>query len=204
MLRADTVTQSTLELLKNIQQIPLFQELRLVGGTALALQLGHRISVDLDFFGNLETDTDIVLDELKSNGFEIIPHKISKNIKIFTINDVKVDFVNYQYKWLDDAIIDESVTMAGLKDIAAMKLNAVSGRGTKKDFVDIYFLLKYFSLTEMMTLFEEKYHDGSSFLVTKSLNYFGDAEKDAMPKMLIPVDWEEIKTTIKKAVESID
>jgi hypothetical protein len=77
-----------------------------------------------------------------------------------------------------------------------MKLAAITGRGAKKDFTDLYFLLKQFSLNEMLELYDQKYADGSIFMVLKSLVYFEDAEKDEMPEMLDKVSWNQIKKTI--------
>jgi glutamate synthase domain-containing protein 1 len=81
-----------------------------------------------------------------------------------------------------------------------MKLAAVAGRGSKKDFIDIYFLLKEFSLSELLAFYNQKYSDGSSFMVLKSLTYFNDADDDPNPVMLIPTSWEQVKTYIAKEV----
>lgn len=204
MLHTTTVAGSTLVLLKKIQQMPLFSQLRLVGGTALSLQLGHRLSIDLDFFGKFDVAFEEVESELLMAGFKIDPYNKSKNIKQLAINDVKVDFVNYRYDWMDAAIEEDHIIMAGLKDIAAMKLSAITGRGTKKDFVDIYFLLQHFSLQEMLNLYTTKYPDGSLFPVMLSLCYFTDAETTPMPEMLIPVTWEEVKSKIRNEIEQFE
>ena len=204
MLHIATVAEPTLVLLKKIQQIPFFADLRLVGGTALALQLGHRMSIDLDFFGKFDVAFEEVESELMMNGFKIDPYNKSKNIKQLAVDGVKVDFVNYRYDWIDDMIEEGGIKMAGLKDIAAIKLSAVTGRGTKKDFVDIYFLLQHFTLKEMLDLYVSKYTDGSLFPVMLSLSYFVDAEITPMPEMLIPVQWHDVKATIREAIEAFD
>lgn len=204
MLHIVTVAEPTLVLLKKIQQIPFFADLRLVGGTALALQLGHRMSIDLDFFGKFDVAFEEVESELMMNGFKIDPYNKSKNIKQLAVDGVKVDFVNYRYDWIDDMIEEDGIKMAGLKDIAAMKLSAVPGRGTKKDFVDIYFLLQHFTLKEMLDLYVSKYTDDSLFPVMLSLSYFVDAEITPMPEMLIPVQWHDVKATIREAIEAFD
>ena len=95
-------------------------------------------------------------------------------------------------------VIEDGLRLAGLKDIAAMKLAAVTGRGTKKDFIDIYFLLQQFSLKEMMEFYTKKYADGSTFLVLKSLTYFEDAEPEQEPVMFNNISWAPIKETILK------
>lgn len=102
--------------------------------------------------------------------------KKSKNILVYTVGNIKVDFVNYRYKWLTDPLIENEIKLASMQDIGAMKLNAIAGRGSKKDFVDLYFLLERFSLKELIDFYKEKYPDGSEFLVLKSLSYFEDAD----------------------------
>ena len=204
MLHAIAVAEPTLALLRKIQQIPLFGDFRLVGGTALALQLGHRVSVDLDFFGKFETKFEEIENELLEIGCTIDPYNKSKNIKQLAVDGIKVDFVNYRYEWIDIVIEEDEIKMAGLKDIAAMKLSAITGRGTKKDFVDVYFLLQHFTLQEMLNLYAKKYMNASLFPVMLSLSYFTDAEAMPMPEMLIPVEWDNIKTTIRKAIEDFD
>ena len=100
-------------------------------------------------------------------------------------------------------ITDCGVKLAGLKDIAAMKIAAITNRGTKKDFIDIYFLLNHFSLKEIMDFYLAKYPDSSSFLSYKSLSYFVDADNQVMPKMLIPANWEKVKKRIITEVKKI-
>jgi hypothetical protein len=203
MLQTFTVEDSTFVLLKKLQQIPMLNGLRLVGGTALALQLGHRHSIDLDLFGEIDVDSRQIAKELESNDLDVIIDRETDSIKMFRINGVKVDIVKYPVTWLEPSIETEEVRMAGLKDIAGMKLNAVANRGTKKDFVDFYFLLHHFSLEQMLDFFVEKYPRNSLFAVVKSLTYFEDAEKDAMPKMFTKVSWEKIKSKIGEAVKKI-
>jgi hypothetical protein len=86
--------------------------------------------------------------------------------------------------------------MISQPDIAAMKLNAIAGRGSRKDFIDLYFLLRSYSISEMMEFYQRKYPDGSAFLVLKSLSYFDDAEADVQPRMLANVEWRDIKNKI--------
>ncbi|GHT27183.1 hypothetical protein AGMMS4957_22430 [Bacteroidia bacterium] len=184
-----------------MQHEPLLSELRLVGGTALALQLGHRHSVDLDFFGAFKEGIGEQMEEqLKRNGFDARLDYDSKNIKTFAVEGIKVDFVNYPVDWLEPPIEDEGVRMAGLKDIAAMKLLAITNRGRKKDFIDFYFLLQHFTLSQMLDFFLTKYRGNTTFNVMRSLCYFADAENDDMPKMFVGVTWDEIKSTIRAVV----
>jgi len=201
MLRTDTLEKSTLDLLKKLQKISLLSELRLVGGTALALQLGHRRSVDLDFFGPIDADGLQIADEMYSAGLDdIVKIRDTRTIKIYFVNKIKVDIVSYHYKWLAPPIEADNVKLADIKDIAAMKLAAITNRGTKKDFIDIFFLLQQFTVKQMIKMYEQKYTDGSIFNVLRSLTYFEDAEKDIMPEMYIPVDWTQVKQTVREAV----
>ena len=199
MLQLSTIDPSTLELLKKLMTFKEFSEMRLVGGTALALQIGHRRSVDLDFFGKIDFENIYTANTFKSFS-KVITLKSSKNINIFSIDDVKVDFVNYTYPWLKSEILIEGLRLAGIPDIAAMKLAAVTGRGSRKDFIDIYFLLKRFSLKQMIGFYNNKFYDGSEYMVLKSLTYFDDAEGDYSIDLIHKVSWTKVKKSILNAV----
>jgi predicted nucleotidyltransferase component of viral defense system len=183
--------------------MPLLSGTRLVGGTSLALQYGHRNSVDLDFFGSLDDDFIAFRDGLESIGHVSII-KETQTIRIYDIDGVKIDFVDYsRYPWLADAIEEDGLRLASPKDIAAMKVNAIEGRGTRKDFVDIYFLLQHYSLNEILGFYQKKYPEHSLFRALMSLSYFDDAEKQMMPKMYAPDSWDTMKAYIIKEVENI-
>lgn len=199
MLSYQTVNAHTLELLRRLMAEPMFASLRLVGGTALALQYGHRNSIDLDFFGQLDDDAEEVKAILRKHG-KLSVIKESRNIKIYLLNNIKVDFVNYNYSWIDAPVVEEQIKLASPKDIAAMKINAIEGRGTKKDFIDIYFLLQHYTLHEILTFYQQKYPENSIFRALMSLSYFEDAETQIMPVMYVPISWDEIKTTIQSQV----
>ena len=154
MLHTFTIGESTLVLLKRLQQIPMLSDLRLVGGTALALQLGHRNSVDLDLFGVIDKTIEQIAEELRERGLSIQEEYASKIIKMFMVNGVKVDIVGNHFHWFTPPVEIDGVSMAGLQDIAAMKLNAITGRGRKKDFIDLYFLMQHFTLKQMLELYE--------------------------------------------------
>jgi len=199
MLHVETVDDHTLDLLRNIQRNPYFQGTRLVGGTALALQIGHRKSIDLDFFSMTGLDPDEANQELQAYG-PVSIRSSSRRIHRFMVRGVQVDFVHYTYPWLEEPVATEGVRLASCRDIAAMKLAAVTNRGTRKDFVDIAFLLAQFTLPEMMSLYCRKFVDGSPFTVLKSLVYFSDAEEDPMPNILVPFDWTAAREHITAAV----
>ena len=200
MLHYNTVNTKTLELLNKIQSVDIFKNLRLVGGTSLALQIGHRESIDLDFFGELNIDKFEILSALNNIG-KVQIKQSTKNINIFSVNEIKVDIVNYPYPWLEKTHLEDKLKLAGKSDIAAMKLSAITGRGSKKDFIDLYFLLQEYTLMEIIKFYEQKYHDGSTFLVLRSLVYFDDADQEPMPKMLKIVDWHKVKEVIRKKLK---
>lgn len=202
MLSYHTVEPHTLELLKRLSGKDFLSESRLVGGTALALQYGHRMSVDLDFFGKIETDNIDIKEQLQDVG-KLSVIKESRNINVFVIDGVKVDFINYPYQWIDEAVVDETVLLASPRDIAAMKVNAIEGRGSKKNFIDLYFLLQHYSIQDILGFYAKKYPEYSIFRALMSLTYFEDAESQFMPKMFTNVSWEDIKNTLRKAVAEV-
>lgn len=197
MLQTQTVSPECLELLKQISESDFFSDFVLVGGTSLALQIGHRDSIDLDFFGEKEIDEELYVENLEQFGSVKIL-KVSKNILITSINGIKTDFVNYTYPWLSERKHEGKIRLSSKEDIAAMKLNAISGRGSKKDFIDLYFLLNEFSLEEMINFYREKYTRHSEFGMLKSITYFDDANEENEPKMFKDFDWEVCKQKIRE------
>lgn len=195
MLQTQTISKECLELLNKIMKSEVFSDFILVGRTALALQLGHRNSVDLDLFGYCEIDEILFINELKKFGKVKLLNK-TKNILTVSVNNIKVDVVNYTYSFLDQPIFENTVRIVTKKDIAAMKLNAISGRGSRKDFIDLYFLLKFFSLDEMIRFYDDRYEEGSYMLVLKSLSYFEDADLQESPIMFSEFDWNQAKEKI--------
>ena len=195
MLSYKTIEPHTLELLKKLTP-------ELFGGTALALQYGHRMSIDLNFFGDIEEDSIAIRDILRSIG-PISVYKETTNIKIYSVNGIKVDFVNYKYPWIDSVIKKDGLRLASPKDIAAMKINAIEGRGTKKDFIDMYFLLQHYTLDDILKFYAEKYPENSVFRGLMSLSYFEDAEDELMPKMFSNIQWDDMKQFILDKVATI-
>jgi len=150
-------------------------------------------------FGNRPIDEEKFISKIETIGrFEIF--KRSKNIIISSINEVKTDFVNYKYPLIDNIKIIEDIRFVSKKDIAAMKLNAIAGRGSKKDFIYLYFLLKEFSMRKVLDFYTQKYFDDSEFMVVKSLTYFTEAEEQPQPKMFKDFNWEACK---KKIIEEV-
>lgn len=201
MLQLQTVAPDTLELLKTIDSKPEMKGFRLVGGTALALQYGHRQSVDLDFFGSPTVSQEDTIDVLSSLGNITIHNRTDKILQV-VLRGIKVDVIDYsRYGWIDPPVVDDGIVLASPRDIAAMKINAIEGRGSRKDFVDIYMLLQHYTLGELLDFYSMKYPNYSIFRALLSLTYFDDAETQAMPKTFIPQTWEEIKAYISDKVK---
>ncbi|MEZ4771749.1 MAG: nucleotidyl transferase AbiEii/AbiGii toxin family protein [Bacteroidia bacterium] len=179
-----------------------FNNYSLAGGTALALQIGHRISVDLDFFGKQELVTEDLFQVFSDlGGYQLLSQ--GKNILIVNIRDIKVDVINYRYDLLEPTFSIDGLRLYSLADIAAMKLAAITGRGKKRDFFDLFFLLKKYSLGEILDFYQRKYPDGSVFLVAKSLVYFEDADTDEDPILLEDAEWEMVKQRIRQEVKNL-
>lgn len=172
-----------------------------MGGTALALQIGHRKSVDIDLFMSDTIDVNDLLAAIRTFTDEVTLLSSSRTMRFLRVNNVKVDVVAYPYKWIDEPVIEDEIMLASIKDIAAMKIFAITNRGTKKDFIDLYFLLQHFTFQEIIELYKTKYPDAIMFTTLKSLVYFEDAEPEPIPYMFENVSWEQVKTTISKLVQ---
>jgi predicted nucleotidyltransferase component of viral defense system len=179
-------------------KIPELEDFRLVGGTSLALQYGHRNSIDIDLFADKSFD-EIDLARVLSQ-FDKVQNLLStKYIKTYLINDIKVDIVNYSYPWIGKLLIEDHIRMADVVDIAAMKINAITNRGSKKDFYDLDMILDHYTLKDILEFYQKKYYDGTVFMALKSLTYFVDAEVEEDPELLVGQDWEAVKAKVKSA-----
>lgn len=199
MLSYQTIEPYTLELLRLLMKEPSLAETRLVEGTSLALQYGHRSSVDLDLFGQINTSSETLLRTFGQWG-EVEKLNSGDKIKCFRINNVKVDIVDYDCPWIDEVVTEDGLRLASPIDIAAMKIYAIENRGSRKDFIDMYFLLKHYSLSEILQFYKRKYPEHSEFVALRSLTYFEDAETYGIPPIFAEMDWEELKRSIIKAV----
>ncbi|TAK35720.1 MAG: hypothetical protein EPO28_14320 [Saprospiraceae bacterium] len=201
MLHRTAALPATLELLKNIMAKPALSGFYLAGGTSLALQTGHRLSRDLDFFGKRPFEAQEILDEMHGLGPVSLMSQ-SKNILILNVREVKVDFVNYRYPVIAPPVEEAGMRLLSTQDIGAMKLAAVAGRGRKRDFYDLYFLLQQYSLPELMRFYLQKFDDGSEFMVVRSLTYFEDASQDEEVTLLKgKVKWDAVKMAISREVK---
>lgn len=169
----------------------------LAGGTCLALQLGHRISIDFDFFTkedfNEASRLALINALKKERSFELIENK--QDTLHVRLNHVLLSFFHYPYKILMPMLLWQGVHIAQVEDVAPMKLNAIMGRGSKKDFIDLFMISKKIGLKKIFDLSIKKFPEHPSFYLqaARALVFFEDAEREPMPKMLIPIDWKEIK-----------
>lgn len=199
-------TKERLALLAEREILP--EQTYLAGGTAIALWLGHRISYDLDFFALQEFDVEKLTKNLKA----IKDFKLSKSdwqTVMGSFPEVKFSCFYYQYPLVDQPTDFEGIKIAGPKDLLASKIAAVSSRGTKRDFVDIYYILKNdpsVSLSEALKLYDQRFQKLASnkLHIVKSLDYFADADADNDPKMLTDdYSWEKIKEFFRQETKKI-
>lgn len=172
----------------------------LIGGTAIALHLGHRQSVDLDFVSEGPIDTLSLRQELSQCGDFVLDVE-SKNTLHGALDQVKVSLMTYVYPRLDEPVVFDGIQVAGLRDLAAMKLDTLAARGKRRDFVDVYAIAQTgVPLQEMKTWFEQKYQGLQYNLMhlIKSMTYFEDAENDPEPVYITPIVWDQVKTFFLK------
>jgi len=202
MLQYRTIYPTTLELLKKLMQLKELSDFFLVGGTALSLQLGQRISIDLDLFTQKDFDTKKTLNVL-NNLFEIRDlteqsNTLNLNI-IFPENSgnlIKIDLIKYSYPLINPIFEEDTIRLLSIEDIIPMKLSAVAGRGSKKDFYDIHYLLNNYNFEQMFHLFEQKFPNANKFHILKSLTYFEDADLEPDPQTIDKSNWSKIKKEI--------
>lgn len=196
MLRKETVEPATLGLLRAIVAEPHFNQFRLVGGTALSLLLGHRKSIDLDLFTDIPLDIDRMQWELEDKFGHIDVRNARQNIFQCVVNNVKIDFVSVKDQFTNPVNIIDGIPFADIKDLIALKLNAVKGRGVKKDFWDVARLLKEFSFNDLFTFYHDRYNYDDTFAVVRSVIYFEDAESTIEPESLDGTTWDDVKAII--------
>jgi len=174
MLRKETVSAGTLGVLEDLMRDENLKDFFLVGGTALSLQIGHRISIDLDMFSQNPFDDNILLEYLESKfAFESNFH--NKNTLKGKIDNTEVDFITHAYPLVDKLQIIEGIRIASMKDIVAMKFNAIEGNATRlKDFIDVAYISSYLSWNDMVKSYMTKYPSRNPFSILKAIAYHND------------------------------
>ena len=178
----------------------------LAGGTALALHLGHRRSLDLDWFrtGRIP-DAMTLATAIREEGIPLVVRQVALGTLNGSVSRIPVSFFEYQYPLLQKGILwsEAGCRLASLRDIACMKLSAIAQRGHKKDFVDLYALgMKSFSLKQMLSFYQKKFSLKDIGHVVFALTYFDDADKERMPVMAWRTQWKTIRATIQAWVKA--
>jgi hypothetical protein len=194
----EAVTPEARDLLALLGQLPLLRPFYLAGGTALALRLGHRISQDLDLFANIETLDDHlrrgIVDELrKGHAVDLLQDSVLG--LVLKVDGQPVSFFSYGYPLLAPTDLVSDIQVAGVLDIGLMKLDAIAGRGTRKDFYDLYFIASHIPLGELFARSSDKYPQSRGFgmRVLTALVDFDIADQQDEPTMLRPVQWDQVK-----------
>jgi hypothetical protein len=183
----------------------ILKEAYLAGGTGAALQLGHRVSVDLDFFTAKEFVPKIFSAELSKLG-SFDEEQANKGTVLGKFDKLRFSLFIYEYPLLFPPLKYLALNIADIRDIAAMKLDAIATRGAKRDFIDLYFICKSnYNLTELLDFYNRKFGTLASNLIhiQKSLVFFNDADSDEMPRMLEAVKWEKVKKYFENEVKKV-
>lgn len=196
---------------KRLEIIPLLNffksDFYLAGGTGLALQLGHRDSIDFDYFSPRDIDTKKLFTKVKEvfNGHKIIKVQEEKNtLTVFIDSNIKLSFFTYKYKLLEKLINEPYFKIASILDIACMKLAAIVSRATNKDYIDLYFILKEKSLKDVLGKLNKKMPELDINLVLKSLVYFEDINKEKIKfKNNKNIDWQAIEVFFEKEIKKV-
>lgn len=202
MPHREAVEIAILELIKSLQDKKYLKDFYLVGGTALALYLGHRRSIDIDLFSNASFDASGLLENIHQD----FPYQLSftaNNTLKGNINNIKVDFLAHRYDYILEPSIITGIAMLSIQDITAMKLNAIATSGQRsKDFIDIYYLLEHFELEAMLTFFKTKYKQQNDTFILKSLIYFDEVDLTDWPVMIKNpnLKWTEVKKRLNTNV----
>lgn len=201
----DILPSQQRRLLDNLGPVVTNDGFYLAGGTAVALYLGHRRSIDLDWFTSDTFPEPMQYAEvLRQEGIPFEVRDTARGTLHGNSNGVKVSFLRYTYRLLDElqSTPELPCEIASLRDLACMKLSAVASRGTKKDFVDIWALGEHgFSLPEMVSWYQEKYQTDDVSHILAALSYFDDVKPEPMPEMVWSGDWPDIKETIQQRVK---
>jgi len=194
------IEPQTLKLFKTLQSDEALQSFFLVGGTSLALQIGHRLSVDLDLFSLDEFDTQNLQNHLTAQ-YGFFTDFIAKNTLKGFISGVKVDFITHSYPLVNPLLKEGNLRLASTLDIAAMKLNAIGHNGNRqKDFYDMYYLLETHSLNDMLEAYSQKYINSNPVIPLKGITYFEDIDfKIEHPILKRPIIFQDVKNRLIEA-----
>ena len=201
MLRFDAIPATVRELLERLASVPALASFALAGGTSLALRFGHRLSVDLDFFTREPFSPEELFVSLSLSDTTVVGR--SQNTLTLDARGTKLDFLRHGYPLLVPVESIDGVQLLSVPDVAAMKLNAIANRGSKKDFFDLCELAKTHSLSTMLEWFEEKYQNSDRFIVLRSLAWFEDAEMEPDPISMSGLSWDHAKIEVSSMLRAL-
>jgi predicted nucleotidyltransferase component of viral defense system len=203
MIYKNVLSSQQLDLLNKLDN--LLPDCYMAGGTALALQLGHRTSLDFDFYTHHHIETEKILARLQERFTKLKVQRVVKDTLILEVDGISFSLFYYPYDLIKPPISFNNIYLASTEDIAAMKMVAISMRGKRRDFIDTYYLLKKFSLDEIIKFTIKKYPSYQPMVILKGLIYFKDAEEDDISRNIKIFDsnfsWEAVKNKISKEVE---
>lgn len=202
MLHQEIVEATTLELIKSLQKKEYLNDFYLVGGTALALFLCHRKSVDIDLFSNHDFDAQQLLENIHQD-FQYELFFTAKNTLKGSIEGIKTDFLAHRYDYVSDPVTSSGIRLLSIQDIIAMKINAITTSGQRsKDFIDIYYLLEQYEIGEMLSFYKTKYGQQHDTFVLKSLIYFNEVDLSDWPVMIKNpgLKWSAVKKRLDQKV----
>jgi len=202
MLPTNAIEAPILELIKSLQSKPYLKGFYLVGGTALALYIGHRKSVDIDLFSNFDFDAAGLLEQIHQDFSYQLFYSASNTLK-GCIGNINVDILAHRYKLIAEPEVVQGLGILSVPDIIAMKLNAIATSGQRsKDFIDIYYLLKKYNVGKMLEFYQEKYKQQNVAFVLKSLIYFDDVDLADWPVLIEnpTLKWADVKKRIEEVV----
>lgn len=203
MLHTETVTGEAFELLKKLMKDSKLTDFNLAGGTALALLMGHRKSIDLDLFTSKPFDTKKIENHLTDEYNFMVDYSETNTLK-GDINGLKVDFITHNYPFIESLSLKDEIRFYGVKDIAAMKLSAIADNGTRlKDFVDIACLSTKMSLKEMLESYRYKYANTSTYRALKGLSYYEDVKfKEPIEMVNGHYEWSRIEKRLQNMIRN--
>lgn len=204
----EAITPDCRQALATLRSLSVMRAFYLAGGTGLALQLGHRLSTDLDWFSASNPLTELEREALLRNlqeaaEFELVSEQ--DGVLIGRMEGADVSFLYQPHTLLEPVLDFRGLQLASPTDIGLLKLAAINSRGTRRDFVDLYCLREVAPLERLFELAEIKYADRPSFLTisVRALTYFADAEQQPMPRMYQATSWEDVRRYCEEAAQRL-
>ena len=200
-MHLEVLNPQLLEIIQSVCADPEFSQFRLGGGSALALQLGHRKSVDAGFVAENFFDVDYFIALLEKKFTSITDVNSGKHGLFFKVSGIKVDLLSWNITFIRNAVKFDNLILADVEEIIAMKLFSILQRGEKKDYMDIASLLDHYSLRQMITFYKERHNGSDDLLVIRYLSSYSDIEQQPEPVMLNGLDWKKCKAKLINAIQ---